>query len=191
MSTRSDIIAKCSDGKWRRIYCHSDGYLSHNGVILFEHYTDQNKIDGLMGLGDLSILGAELGKKIDFDWHNKAYKKLSDGKMTEKEYEALSKKMYGQCKAYGRDRGDKGTEADVNDSLAAVWPEEDTWTEFTYVWNGEKWLVGDPDEGTQTLQDLGEVLLGKKILTPKVKMFGGIILGQHKPHDPSSNGDFI
>ena len=79
----------------------------------------------------------------------------------------------------------------VRDTLAQVWPGEDAWTEFTYVWRsadlsleGRKWYVGDPNEGSQTLIDLGDALLGKKIITPKVKMFGGAIIGKHLPHDP-------
>jgi hypothetical protein len=68
-----------------------------------------------------------------------------------------------------------------------VWPEEGTWAEFTYVWDDGKWWVGNPNEGTQTLIDLGDALLGKRTLKPAVKAFG-IVIGEHhqtkagKPH---------
>jgi len=191
MPTRSDIIVQRADGKWARIYCHSDGYLSHNGKILFEHYTDQKKVDRLVALGDLSWLGPEIGRKIDFDITMKLYSLYRDGKLSEAEYDKRRDAANGQCRAYGRDRGEKGTSATVCDTLAQVWPEQDTWTEFTYVWRrdarGEgKWWVGDPDEGSQTLVDLGEALLGKKLVTPAVKVpFVGTI-GRHGPHDPTA-----
>lgn len=184
MSTRSDIIAQFSNLKWGRIYCHWDGYLAHNGKILFEHYTDQKKVESLIMLGDLSILGPEIGKKHKFDWNGDLYDRHKKKLITDAEYEKLQAKGYEMCTAYKRDRGEKGTDPTIRDTLAQVWPEEDTWTEFTYVWRDGAWLVGDPDEGTQTLVNLGDALLGKKIITPKVKMFGGAILGKHLPHDP-------
>lgn len=47
MATRSDIIAKMSDGRWGRIYCHWDGYPEAAGATLLRHYTDQTKIEPL------------------------------------------------------------------------------------------------------------------------------------------------
>ena len=184
MSTRSDIIAQLADLRWGRIYCHSDGYLEHNGRILFENYTGQKKIERLIALGDLSSLGPEIGKKHDFNWFDKLYQKRKKNLITDDEFEKAKEVGWNVCRAYGRDRGEKGTSATIRDTLAQVWPEEDTWTEFTYVWRGGKWWVGDPDEGTQTLVDLGEALLGKKIVAPKVKAFG-MTLGKHLPLDPS------
>jgi hypothetical protein len=162
MGTRSDIIVHCADDKWRRIYCHYDGYLEHNGRILFDSYTDQRHVEALVALGDLSQLAPSTEKPRGH---------------------TFAKPVKGYCVAYGRDRRDKDCAATVGDSLAAVWPETDTWTEFTYVWDDGKWWVGDPDEGTQTLIDLGDALLGKKTLTPSVKAFGGVI-GQHHASTP-------
>lgn len=40
MSTNSTISLFLEDqNKFMTVYCHSDGYLSHNGKILKEHYT--------------------------------------------------------------------------------------------------------------------------------------------------------
>lgn len=177
MSTRSDIIVHCADGKWRRIYCHWDGYLANNGRILFDHYTSQSQVDALVALGDLSSLGPTIGKKHDFEYGMKL-------KYGSPEHNRLK----NMCTAYGRDRGEKNTEATVGDSLHEVWPEANTWTEFTYVWDEGRWWVGDPDKGTQTLVDLGDALTGKSDVTPAVKIFGGGVIGKHKPHDPTKLG---
>jgi hypothetical protein len=69
------------DGSILAVYCHWDGYPSHNGKILNAHYTERSKVQELMDLGDLSSLGPEIGEKHNFDAPPK-----------------------GQCNAYGRDR---------------------------------------------------------------------------------------
>ncbi len=147
MGTRSDIIVKRSDNMWKRIYCHWDGYLSHNGQILFDHYNSQEKAEALVALGDLSSLAEEIGTKHNFDWRSEPKfdrsKKMSQ--KTKQEYNKLSR----QCNAYGRDRGETECDGYTGDSLSAVWPEKGTWTEFTYIWYDGNWYVADPDEGSQ------------------------------------------
>ena len=125
MGTRSDIIVKLSNGTWKRIYCHWDGYLSHNGQILLEHYNTQEKAEALVLPGDLSSL-AESCEKPDGHTFNAPVK--------------------GHCVYYGRDRGEKNAAGWTGDSALAVWPPKDTWTEFTYVWDGSAWGVADPDD---------------------------------------------
>ena len=88
MATRSNIGILNSDGTVDYIYCHWDGYVEHNGKILNEHYTTENKIHRLMELGDLSVLGPEIGEQQDFE-----------------------RPVKGTCLAYGRDRGETGVEA--------------------------------------------------------------------------------
>lgn len=177
MGTRSDIIVHRQDGKWHRIYCHWDGYLEHNGRILFDHYTSQRQCEDLAALGDLSVLGERIGVKHPFD-------KPAFGTPA---YEVHAKKYAGMCTAYGRDRGESNVAGTIADTLAGCWPENDTWTEFTYVWDDGKWWCGDPDEGSQTLVDLGELLTGRRVLKPAVKAFG-MVIGQHQAHD-SKNPD--
>lgn len=179
MGTRSDIIVRRADGKWHRIYCHWDGYLEHNGRILFDHYTSQAKADRLVALGDLSSLGPEIGTKHAFDCPHKvgspAYDKWN------KNYRCA------MCTAYGRDRGESDVAGVVGDTIQAVWPDEDCWTEYTYVWhddgNGPRWWVTSPDEGTQTLVDLGQALTGEVTVRASVKAFGCVI-GHHQPTKP-------
>ena len=48
MSTRSTIAIELADGTVKQVYCHSDGYLSYNGRILFEHYSDPAKLEELI-----------------------------------------------------------------------------------------------------------------------------------------------
>ena len=124
MGTRSDIIVKLANGQWKRIYCHWDGYLSHNGKILFEHYNSQKKAEALVKHGDLSSL---------------------DEKCSKPHGHSFDFRVNGYCVYYGRDRGEKNTEGHTGASLESVWPSADTWTEFTYIWDGEKWFVSDPD----------------------------------------------
>jgi len=59
MGTRSRIGVMHGDNV-KSVYCHWDGYLEHNGVILQEHY-DSAKANQLVALGDLSSLKP--------DWH--------------------------------------------------------------------------------------------------------------------------
>lgn len=55
MATRSLIGIKL-DNIVKTIYCHWDGYPTHNGKLLVDNYTTPAAILELMGLGDLSSL---------------------------------------------------------------------------------------------------------------------------------------
>lgn len=90
MSTRSNVGIINADGSVTAIYVHNDGYPSHNGRILLNHYNTEDKVRELLKLGDLSILGEVIGEKHNFDVHDFTTK---------------------WCRAYGRDRGEKGTKA--------------------------------------------------------------------------------
>ena len=56
MATRSTIAMEFADGTVQQIYCHWDGYLEHNGKILFNHYVDPYKTRELIDMGDISSL---------------------------------------------------------------------------------------------------------------------------------------
>lgn len=60
MATRSMIYKEQQDGTLKGIYCHWDGCLEYNGSILLEHYSDPEKLEKLLALGDISSLGEEL-----------------------------------------------------------------------------------------------------------------------------------
>ena len=60
MSTNASVHVKGLDGKVRSIYIHWDGYLSHAGDMLRNHYSTQAAADELVGMGDCSSLDATL-----------------------------------------------------------------------------------------------------------------------------------
>ena len=101
MGTRSTIALEFADGTVGQVYCHWDGYLSHNGAILFEHYQDPFKLRDLIDLGDLSSLRPEIGEKHAF----------SQFELPAEEVEAFKALTENMCTFYGRDRNESGTQA--------------------------------------------------------------------------------
>ena len=65
MATRSCIGIKHGD-RVKGIYAHWDGYLEHNGDILYNHYKDPFKLRDLIDLGDVSSLGKVIGNQRPF-----------------------------------------------------------------------------------------------------------------------------
>ena len=119
MGTRSTIAIQNEDGTVTGIYTHWDGYLSHNGKILQNHYNTEAAVRELIALGDLSSLGETVGVKVDFD-----------------DYDAHK----GQCVAYGRDRGETSVDAATFDSHAELI--EQMGQEYDYLFvPGEGWRV--------------------------------------------------
>lgn len=58
MATTSSIsVFNPETNLWHSVYCHWDGYLSHNGKILFDHYPTIDLALKLVSEGDMSILG--------------------------------------------------------------------------------------------------------------------------------------
>lgn len=100
MATNASIIRKTETGKFEGIYCHFNGYLAAVGTRLQNHYQDPAKVAALIDLGDISTLGERVEPVGPHTWLN-----------PEK----------GTTLAYGRDRGEKGTEkqtADTAEQLA-------------------------------------------------------------------------
>ncbi len=60
MSTRSMIAKQIGEDEYMAIYCHNEGYLSHNGALLLDFYNTSEKLDELLILGDISFLGKHL-----------------------------------------------------------------------------------------------------------------------------------
>ncbi len=125
MATRSNIAYKTAAGKIRSVYCHWDGYPEHNGEMLRRHYTDQAKVEALVGLGSISSLGEEIGEKHPFD----------------KNYEQPELALTDNWTlAYHRDRGEDWAYTSPQTFEDAVdWVEG--MEEFAYLWNGQDWLV--------------------------------------------------
>ena len=64
MSTRCRIAIEQEDGTIKSIYCHHDGYKSGVGKTLRTHYTNPDKVQALIALGDISTLGTFYDKKL-------------------------------------------------------------------------------------------------------------------------------
>ena len=128
MATRSAIGIKLENGNIMAVYCHWDGYPSHNGAILAENYTDPETIKALISLGDISSLGPEIGVKHPFDTYN---------------LDEIEKQNYKEMTTYyGRDRGEKGTEYKTFENFAAFVEYYDpTGAEYFYLYDQGEWLV--------------------------------------------------
>jgi hypothetical protein len=113
MATRSYIGVRNLDASVDYIYCHFDGYPDHNGVILTEHYADMDKVNALMKLGDLSVLGKEIGEKQDFN-----------------------KRIKDNCLAYGRDRGEENV-SKKNGGYDELITNHDV--DYVYIFDGDYW----------------------------------------------------
>lgn len=112
MATRSNIGILQSNGTINSIYCHWDGYPSHNGKILLEHYKDNAKIITLIQGGSISSLDENIEGGIGHTFENK---------------------LDGQTVFYKRDRGE--TDVDfINVPLSEFHQEE-----YSYYWDGENW----------------------------------------------------
>ena len=101
MATRSTIALEFADGTVQQVYCHWDGYIDHNGKILFENYSDPFKLRDLIDQGDISSLGPNIGSKHPFSPHFDEGSKIA--------YDAAMEA--GATTFYGRDRGEDGVSA--------------------------------------------------------------------------------
>ena len=133
MGTRSTIALEYADGTVEQIYCHWDGYLSHNGKMLAEHYTDPFKVRQLMDLGDMSTLQPCIGTQHAFE-----------------------KAPEGECTFYKRDRNESGCGAKRFKDFAD-YKANHQYQEFEYILrqaNGKAtWFVADHDGAYVTLAE--------------------------------------
>jgi len=60
MSTNSSISIKYKNGEYHTQYCHWDGYISHNGDILYKYYNTLDKVEELLSYGDISVLSKNI-----------------------------------------------------------------------------------------------------------------------------------
>ena len=144
MGTRSTIALEFADGTVQQVYCHWDGYLSHNGAILQDHYSDPFKLRDLIDLGGVSSLRPNIGTEHPFSPHG--------SKEDEALYEAA--KAAGASTFYTRDRGEElrvNKFDDYYDYLA-----NHQYEEFEYILrqvNGRAvWFVDCGDAGYVTLE---------------------------------------
>jgi hypothetical protein len=113
MSTNSRVAIQLKNRKIKSIYVHWDGYLSGVGQDLLDFYNTEEKVNELLELGNLSILGTSIGEKVDFD-----------------KFDSRENK---QCLAYGRDRGEKESEAKEH-------LDSENEQEYNYLFKNGVWL---------------------------------------------------
>ena len=113
MSTRSYIGIELDDGRILGSYCHSDGYLTYNGAMLLDHYSDRAKVEKLISLGDMATLNECIDPNPDFA-------------------HSFEDRQEGVTVFYGRDRREKGTEPKIIDldDINSL----DSWIEYCYVY---------------------------------------------------------
>lgn len=122
MGTRSRIGVMHGE-KCKSVYCHWDGYLSHNGEMLSKHY-DSTKANFLVALGDLSSLRPDVF--------------VAEG--VEHSFEKPAEDI---CVFYGRDRGESGTEWKTDTTFEAFLERADgCGAEYYYIMRDGEWYVG-------------------------------------------------
>ena len=141
MATRSTIAVQHADGRVSQIYVHWDGYLEHNGRILFEHYNTLDKVEKLVSLGDISVLAENIEPFDDQPEHSFDHP---------------------QCDVtiyYGRDRGEQHCEPmtviDYDTFIACKNSEE-----YDYYFNAGKWylLANERKGGTKLIEITAEMV---------------------------------
>ena len=119
MATRSNIGIVNEDGSITGIYCHFDGYPEYVGKILLNHYTDVDWIHMLMDLGDLSILSENMNPTGPHSFNNP---------------------QKGVCVAYGRDRGETGTNSRTFEDMGEFENSaSNTWADYQYLFDNGVW----------------------------------------------------
>ena len=150
MSTRSFIAVQRDDGVYEGIYCHLDGYLTHNGAMLLDHYKDRKKLDKLIALGNISELAPKVEPDPKFE-HSFDYGKRQEGVVV----------------AYGRDRGEQGQE-NKKYSISKLLDRTDV--DYIYVLDDtDKWIyVKTPAREFKDVKtDLNKEYKSMKIKRPK------------------------
>ena len=139
----------------KSVYCHWDGYLEHNGVILQDYYNSA-RANNLVALGDLSSLKATIGEKHAFSQFELRAEEVAG-------YKLLTENM---CTFYGRDRGETGIEFKVAHTFADFLEQCDNCgAEYYYVMENGEWYYGSMHESNSFHKRL--VLLSEVLQTEK------------------------
>ena len=139
-ATRSRIAIENENGTVSSVYSHWDGYPSHNGRILMEHYKDRAKLQKLIDLGSLSSLHEEVDipEGVEHNFENQAK---------------------GITVFYGRDRGETDVQAQSHADCKAFLRSDVE--EYGYLLTKEgTWLMVNGHKNSQTRDyiELEEVL---------------------------------
>jgi len=133
MSTHASIVVHDGD-KYKVVYVHSDGYYEYLGELLSKHY-DHAKAVELVNHGDVSMVGIDIGTRIDFNWQ------------MEYVYRETGMNFAKQCRFYRRDRGEFGTECRQYRSLSEAL--NSGMESYIYIFKDGEWY-------TEGLSEWGE-----------------------------------
>lgn len=114
MSTRSYIAKQVGENEYRTIFCHFDGYPEHVGAILLDAYNTPDKLDQLLALGDIDVLGLHLSPDPNMPFDQRGRQK-------------------DVTVAYARDKGEEMVEAEIKTLEQLEEPEG--WIEFVYIFD--------------------------------------------------------
>lgn len=124
MSTRAVIAIEYPNATCKAAYTHWDGYPTHNGRLLVEHYNTPERIEALLALGALSCLAERLAPEPG-------------------ENHSYDRPVRDICIAYHRDRGEKFRPPklwhDANYLLSKA--SDDYWAEYVYLFRNGEWYV--------------------------------------------------
>ena len=129
MATRSFIGILNDDKTVDYIYCHYDGYPEHNGVVLHDHYNDEDTVRDLISLGDLSSLAPKISAPEGVE-------------------HSFDNRVNDVCVFYGRDRGDDGVgyKKTTVDQYFSDNFGEGSWVDYLYLFEPSYgWKVKDGD----------------------------------------------
>ena len=144
MATRS-FIGIVEEDKIKGIYCHWDGYISHNGEILYKHYNNIDKIKELIELGGLSILAPNIHPNKD-KVHN--FDNYQDDVVV----------------AYHRDRGEDKEILIFENAKEIQDYIKDVWIDYTYIFKDNEWyVVENIDDNNMKFYKLSDLLDKKKL----------------------------
>ena len=128
MATRSNIAIVNQDGSITGIYCHWDGYPEYVGKMLLNHYNNVGIINELMDLGDLSILSESLYSTTGINLYSDNNRHTFDNPQK------------NVCVAYGRDRGETGTNSRTFEDLGEFEDSaSNSWADYQYLFNNGVW----------------------------------------------------
>lgn len=145
MSTHA-LVGLMKGNDFTAVYVHSDGYLEYTGALLSKHY-DEAKVADFVAKGSCSVLGKEIGVKINFN----------DRMEFEDDGDQFS--FAKQCRFYRRDRGESGCEAVDYYSLKDVLRDG---FEHVYLMKDGVWYYIDGETDEPKIQFLNDALAAIK-----------------------------
>ena len=134
MATRSNIGIVNEDKSITGVYCHYDGYPEHNGKMLLNHYNNDDIVNGLMNLGNLSILSESLHSTTGINLYS------------DNNRHTFNNPQDGGCVAYVRVGGDAGSDSRTFEDLGE-YENFGSGVDYQYLFEDGKWMYRNTYKG--------------------------------------------